>query len=114
MQRKRKKCSDSTKAMIQDIENAQLKEIAFTDHLFREFMNRKSISVRQSHFCRRGFIDDDKVPNFLKTLSQEIRKYGWSMIFNMDKTSVRIININDKTIAPTCSEENIIILRKRY
>lgn len=54
----------------------------------------------------------DEIANFLKTLSKAIRKYGWSMVFNMDETSVRINNGNDKTIDPTGTEEIIIISEK--
>lgn len=99
---------NSTNAMLEDIEEYGLPEPQFSDHWVKDFMKRNGLSVRQAHFRRRGIIDYQEVSAFITATVDEINKYGWAMVFNMDETSVRINNGSNKTIAPVGTEEILI------
>ena len=63
-----------------------------------KIMKRNLLSVRQTYFRRRGIIDEKEISSFITAMVSAINKYGWAMVFNMNKTSVRNNNGSNKTL----------------
>lgn len=80
----------------------------FSPQWVKSFLKRNRLSWRHGHYSRRGNIDQEYAKQFLKKVALACTKYGYCKVFNMDETSVRIVNNSTRTVAPIGVDQIVI------
>lgn len=62
-------------------------------------MERNSLTFKKTHFEKRNVVHNDEVDMYLNLLANAIIKYGVSRVLNMEKTQIKTISSQEKTIA---------------
>lgn len=81
---------------------------AFSNQWIKSFLKRNHLSWRHGHYSRRGIVDPIYAKQFLKKLAKAVTRYGYSYVFNMDETSIRVVNSSTRTVAPIGYDQIII------
>ena len=102
------KFNSSFDTKLAELEESNIPESEFSEGWINDFMKSNSLSVRWAQIKRRGEINKEESQAFLQMVREAAAKFGWDRIFNMDETSIRIINSTDTTIVPVGTEEIII------
>ncbi len=90
------------------IQKHKIPRPVFTKSWVSSFLKRNRLSWRKGHFARRGVIDQEYAKLYIIKLAQSIIKFGFTYVYNLDETSICVVNNSTRTVAPIGMDQIII------